>query len=52
MDDVRFYLGAYLDTPDYLKLPEKDIVPVEGLPTEFDSRTEWSSCESIKEIRD
>lgn len=39
MDDVRFYLGTYLDTPDYLKLPEKDIIPLEsGLPTEFDAR--------------
>jgi hypothetical protein len=40
MDDVRFYLGTYLDTPDYLKLPMKPISPVEGgLPTSFDART-------------
>lgn len=23
MDDVRVYLGTYLNTPDYLKLPTK-----------------------------
>jgi hypothetical protein len=40
MDDVRFYLGTYLDTPDYLKLPQKPIIPIEGsLPASFDART-------------
>jgi hypothetical protein len=39
MDDVRFYLGTFLNTPDYLKLPVKDIIPLEGaIPTSFDSR--------------
>lgn len=47
MDDVRFYLGTYLDTPDYLKLPEREIIPIEGLPDSFDSRTAWPNCESI-----
>lgn len=40
MEDVRVYLGTYLDTPDYLKLPMKPIVPIEAsLPTSFDART-------------
>ena len=48
MDEVRFYLGTYLNTPDYLKLPEKNIIPLEGsLPTTFDSRVNWPNCESI-----
>lgn len=38
MKDVKFYLGTYMDTPDYLKLPEKEIIPVEGIPESFDSR--------------
>jgi len=46
-------LGTYLNTPSYLKLPEADIHPIEGgIPTEFDSRTAWPKCESIKEVRD
>jgi len=39
MSDVRYYLGTYLDTPDYLKLPKKTILPIEGdLPDTFDAR--------------
>jgi len=39
MEDLKYYLGTYLDTPDYLKLPLKEIIPLEGpLPTTFDSR--------------
>ena len=46
-------MGTYLDTPEYMKLPEKDIVPLEsGIPTNFDSREQWPKCASIKEIRD
>lgn len=52
MDDVRFYLGTYLNTPDYLKLPLKEVIPIEGLPDSFDSREAWPNCISITEIRD
>jgi hypothetical protein len=52
MSDVKYYLGTYLDTPDYLKLPLKEIIPIEGLPDSFDSRTTWPDCDSIKEVRD
>jgi len=32
-------MGTYLDTPAYMKLPLKPIVPVEGsIPDTFDSR--------------
>lgn len=52
MSDVKYYLGTYLVTPDYLKLPTKEIIPIEGLPESFDSRTAWPNCVSISEIRD
>jgi|JI102314DRNA_FD_contig_31_5427174_length_205_multi_2_in_0_out_0_1 hypothetical protein len=31
-------MGTILDVPEELKLPEKDITPINGLPENFDSR--------------
>jgi cathepsin B len=51
MEDVKRLMGA-LETPQEMKLAEKEIQPLEAIPTEFDSRTAWPSCQSIKEVRD
>lgn len=40
-------MGTYLNTPNYLKLPPKEIIPIEGIPATFDARTAWPNCESI-----
>jgi len=34
------------------KLPEKKITPLEAIPDEFDSRTNWPNCPSLRDIRD
>jgi hypothetical protein len=31
-------MGTILDEPEEIRLPEKDIVPMNGLPDNFDSR--------------
>jgi hypothetical protein len=31
-------MGTIMDVPEGLKLPEKDITPMNGLPENFDSR--------------
>jgi len=41
-----------LETPQELKLPLLEVEPLPNLPTEFDSRTQWPKCDSIKEVRD
>jgi len=53
MTYIRGLMGA-LDTPWYLRLPERKPHRIEGLhiPKEFDSRQKWPNCESINEIRD
>ena len=45
-------MGTKLDTPEDLQLEEKDITPLEDIPTSFDPREKWPNCESLKEIRD
>ena len=44
-------LGA-LKEPISKKLPLKPIVIADSIPTNFDSRTAWPNCDSIKEVRD
>jgi len=34
------------------KLPEKKITPLKAIPDEFDSRSNWPNCASIRDIRD
>jgi len=51
VDEMKRLMGA-LETPVELQLPEKDIQPLQAPPTEFDSRTAWPKCDSIKEVRD
>lgn len=41
-----------LETPEELKLAEKEITPLEDIPENFDSAENWPGCESIKEVRD
>lgn len=53
-NSIKKLLGTLLDTPDWLKLPQKDFSSYSNaaLPVEFDPRTAWPNCESIREIRD
>jgi len=51
MDEIKRLMGA-LEAPKELKLPEKDITPANDINGDFDSRTAWPNCESIKEVRD
>jgi len=51
MDEIKRLMGA-LETPQEKKLPEKDIVAAQDINADFDSRTAWPNCESIKEVRD
>ena len=47
-------MGVLTPTPEKFKLPVKkpQQFGVPHFPDEFDSRDKWSSCPSIKEIRD
>lgn len=49
--DIKRLMGA-LETPAEMKLPQKDIEPLADINADFDSRTAWPNCESIKEVRD
>ena len=51
MDDIKRLMGV-LPTPPEHKLEEKNIEVREDLAGDFDSRTAWPNCESIKEVRD
>jgi len=44
-------MGLIKDFNTEIKLEEVDTVAA-NIPTDFDSRTAWPNCESIKEIRD
>jgi len=50
---LKGLMGA-LEEPSYLKLPERKSHKLDGLavPNEFDPRTKWPNCPSLKEIRD
>jgi len=41
-----------LETPEDLKLPLKDIEPIQDIPDQFFSSEAWPNCQSIKEVRD
>ena len=44
-----------MEKAEYLarRLPKKDFrVEVNDLPTNFDPRTQWPQCPSLKEVRD
>jgi len=41
-----------LETPEHLKLPLRDIEPLQDIPEQFFSADQWPKCESIKEVRD
>jgi cathepsin B len=49
--EIKRLMGA-LETPAEMKLPQKDIEIAADIPDEFDSRTAWPGCDSIKELRD
>jgi len=50
--DAIITLMGTLETPEWMKLPETDLVAAEALPDNFDSRENWANCASIKEVRD
>lgn len=53
-NDIKSMLGS-LQTPATIRLPRKkaaDYSNAADPPEQFDSRTQWPKCESIKEIRD
>ena len=60
IEEAASLCGTYLsDHPDYFKLPDAadvlddfTVIAPENLPTDFDSRTQWSSCSVISKIRD
>jgi len=40
MEFIKNLMGTFLDTPEYMKLPLKQIKPIETtIPTNFDART-------------
>ncbi|XP_071955774.1 cathepsin B-like [Antedon mediterranea] len=47
---IKGMMGA-LPVPESMKLPRKSVI-VGDLPENFDSRTKWSNCPTIKEVRD
>ncbi|KAJ8321807.1 hypothetical protein KUTeg_000278 [Tegillarca granosa] len=49
---VKRLCGVLEDKYGVFQLPEKDITPLKDLPTNFDSRTQWANCPSLKEVRD
>lgn len=51
MDEIKQMMGT-LETPEHLKLPEKEIVASVQVPDQFFSAENWPKCDSIKEIRD
>jgi cathepsin B len=51
LEEIKHLMGA-LETPEHLKLPLKDVEPLQDIPEEFFSANEWPNCESIKEVRD
>jgi cathepsin B len=62
MDDVRALCGTFMsDHADYFRLPEAsevfsedeyNVLDAEDIPSDFDSRTQWSNCTVISKIRD
>ena len=48
---IKGMMGA-LETPEHLRLPLKEIEPLEDIPESFDSAERWPDCESLKEVRD
>ena len=51
LDEIKSLMGT-LETPDHLKLPEKDIKPLQDIPESFNPAEKWPNCQSIKEVRD
>jgi len=49
--DAIGLLGA-LQTPQEMKLKQKNVTIVSNLPDNFDLRTQWKQCQSLQEVRD
>ncbi|KAM3137095.1 hypothetical protein pb186bvf_010823 [Paramecium bursaria] len=44
--------GSRIDYPFLDEIPIREIEILKDIPSSFDSRVKWSSCQSMKEIRD
>jgi cathepsin B len=51
LQTIKGLMGT-LETPEHLKLPLRDIEPLQDIPESFNSADAWPKCESIREIRD
>jgi len=51
LEQIKRLMGT-LETPENLKLPLKDIEPLQDIPESFNSADNWPGCQSLKEIRD
>ena len=43
LNEIKSLMGT-LETPEDLKLPEKDIEPLNDIPEEFFSAKQWPNC--------
>ena len=50
-EDISILCGV-LKRESTVKLPVKEVVPLEDLPDEFDARTYWPDCPTISVIGD
>jgi hypothetical protein len=48
VQEIKTLMGTFLETPEHLKLPLKEITPRNDIPESFDSRKQWPKCESIQ----
>lgn len=44
LDEIKGLMGTYLETPEEMKLPLKDITPLEDIPESFDPTQKWPGC--------
>lgn len=51
LETIKGMMGA-LEEPEHMKLPVKDIEPLEDIPESFESKEKWPSCPSISHIWD
>lgn len=51
LEKIKGSLGTYLSGSP-IELPIIENEEPNDIPENFDSRVEWSKCESIKEVRD
>lgn len=43
LEEIKTLMGA-LETPEHLKLPVKEITPLEDIPESFNPKDKWPGC--------